>query len=493
MDDAQHVSLDGSAEAHCGLEVDEPVDEGAAGLLGWLARLGVDEAVEDVGAHAELKSKRRRQEKAWVASWAVKLWHVSLVESIVGNPRELLWICALFERHTQLRSHGCFDPKLTSFPFLPIKWASAGAKADHRSLASIRSQSEKMKKVSSLAELGFADDVHRALFRPIQQAEPPSPTKRHTKISVIGAGNVGMAIAQTILTQDLTDELALVDAKPDKLRGEMLDLQHAAAFLPRTRILASPDYAVTVDSDICIITAGARQIPGETRLNLLQRNLSLFKEIVPPLARYSPGTLLLVVSNPVDVLTYIAWKLSGFPPNRVIGSGTNLDSSRFRFLLADHLEVNAQDVQAYMVGEHGDSSVALWSSISVGGVPILSQFTKDVAAIEQGVLERIRKAVVDSAYEVIRLKGYTSWAIGYSVASLARSLLRDQHRIHPVSLLANGFYGIPDDRDVFLSLPAQLGRSGILTVANIQLTDEEAGRLRRSADALWDLQQKLDL
>ncbi|RWW32076.1 hypothetical protein GW17_00003273 [Ensete ventricosum] len=250
---------------------------------------------------------------------------------------------------TSWRAQICFpDLPFAHWFFSALARLSSGvhrAKADHRSLASIRSQSEKMKKVSSLAELGFADDVHRALFRPIQQAEPPSPTKRHTKISVIGAGNVGMAIAQTILTQDLTDELALVDAKPDKLRGEMLDLQHAAAFLPRTRILASPDYAVTVDSDICIITAGARQIPGETRLNLLQRNLSLFKEIVPPLARYSPGTLLLVVSNPVDVLTYIAWKLSGFPPNRVIGSGTNLDSSRFRFLLADHLEVNAQDVQ----------------------------------------------------------------------------------------------------------------------------------------------------
>lgn len=199
--------------------------------------------------------------------------------------------------------------------------------------------------MSSLSQLGFANDIHRALFRPIREAAPPSPTKRHTKISVVGAGNVGMAIAQTILTQHLADELALVDAKPDMLRGEMLDLQHAAAFLPHTKILASTDYSVTDNSDICIITAGARQIPGETRLDLLQRNLALFKHIVPPVAKYSPGALLLVVSNPVDVLTYIAWKLSGFPPNRVIGSGTNLDSSRFRFLLADHLEVNAQDVQ----------------------------------------------------------------------------------------------------------------------------------------------------
>ncbi|KAM0942467.1 putative L-lactate dehydrogenase [Dioscorea sansibarensis] len=350
-----------------------------------------------------------------------------------------------------------------------------------------------MKKATSLSELGITDDISKAFFRPIRSAAPPSPSKRRTKISVIGAGNVGMAIAQTILTQDLADELALVDAKPDKLRGEMLDLQHAAAFLPRTRIFADTDYAITASSDLCIITAGARQIPGESRLDLLQRNLDLFRIIVPPLAKYSPEALLMVVSNPVDVLTYIAWKLSGFPPNRVIGSGTNLDSSRFRFLLADHLEVNAQDVQAYMVGEHGDSSVALWSSISVGGVPVLGSLERHQIEYEEGVLERIRKAVVESAYEVIQLKGYTSWAIGYSVASLARSLLRDQRRIHPISLLAKGFYGINEEKEVFLSLPAQLGRGGVLGVASVHLTEEEAKRLRHSADTLWEIQQKLGI
>ncbi|KAF2313072.1 hypothetical protein GH714_009079 [Hevea brasiliensis] len=285
-------------------------------------------------------------------------------------------------------------------------------------------------------------DLSQVFFKPIHNTAAPSPTKRHTKISVIGTGNVGMAIAQTILTQDLADELALVDAKADKLRGEMLDLQHAAAFLPRTKIQASTDYSVTVGSDLCIVTAGARQIPGESRLNLLQRNVNLFEKIIPPLAKYSPDSILMIVSNPVDVLTYIAWKLSGFPSNRVIGSGTNLDSSRFRFLIADHLDVNAQDVQAYIVGEHGDSSVALWSSISVGGVPILTFLDKQQIAYEKETLENIHKAVVDSAYEVISLKGYTSWAIGYSAANLARSILRDQRKIHPVSVLAKGFYGI---------------------------------------------------
>ncbi|KAG9160610.1 hypothetical protein Leryth_019328 [Lithospermum erythrorhizon] len=271
----------------------------------------------------------------------------------------------------------------------------------------------------------------------------------------------------------------------------MLDLQHAAAFLPRTKITADVDYAVTAGSDICIVTAGARQIPGESRLNLMQRNLALFKMIIPPLAKYSPDSILLIVSNPVDVLSYLAWKLSGFPANRVIGSGTNLDSSRFRFLIADHLDVNAQDVQAFIVGEHGDSSVALWSSISVGGVPLLSLLEREQIAYEKETLEKIRKEVVQGAYEVINLKGYTSWAIGYSAANLARSLLRDQRKIHPVSVLAKGFYGI-EGVEVFLSLPAQLGRGGVLGVINTDLTEYEAQQLQNSAKTILEVQSHLE-
>ncbi|OIT22940.1 PREDICTED: L-lactate dehydrogenase B-like [Nicotiana attenuata] len=350
-----------------------------------------------------------------------------------------------------------------------------------------------MQKTTSSSSFGPGGlDLSQTFFKSISNTAPPSPTKRHTKISVIGVGNVGMAIAQTILTQDLADELALVDAKSDKLRGEMLDLQHAAAFLPRTKIHASIDYSVTAGSDLCIVTAGARQNPGESRLNLLQRNVALFKSIVPPLVKYSPETILLIVSNPVDVLTYVAWKLSGFPANRVIGSGTNLDSSRFRFLIADHLDVNAQDVQAYIVGEHGDSSVALWSGISVGGVPVLSFLERQQIALEKETLETIHKEVVQCAYEVIGLKGYTSWAIGYSVANLARTILRGQRRIHPVSVLAKGFYGI-DGGDVFLSLPAQLGRSGVLGVTNVHLTDEETQQLKNSAKTILEVQCQLGI
>ncbi|GLJ16730.1 hypothetical protein SUGI_0287750 [Cryptomeria japonica] len=348
---------------------------------------------------------------------------------------------------------------------------------------------EKGKRSTSYGDFGI--DIAGSFFKSIEGVGPLSPSTRNTKVTVVGVGNVGMAVAQTILTQELTNELVLIDVQAEKLRGEMLDLQHAAAFLPRTKIMADTDYAVSAGSDLCIITAGARQRDGESRLALVERNLHLFKSIVPQVVKYSPNATLLVVSNPVDVLTYITWKLSGFPANRVIGSGTNLDTSRFQFMIADHLDVNAQDVQAYMIGEHGDSSVALWSSISVGGMPVLSFLDKNQIPYEKHHLEAIHHTVVNSAYEVIKLKGYTSWAIGYSAANLAKSLLRNQRRIHPVSVLAKGFHGIEDE--VFLSLPAQLGRGGVLGVVNIHLTEEERHSLMKSARAILDVQQHLTI
>ncbi|KAK9095433.1 hypothetical protein Scep_026902 [Stephania cephalantha] len=256
---------------------------------------------------------------------------------------------------------------------------------------------------------------------------------------------------------DLADVLALVDANPDKLRGEMPDLQHAAAFLPRTTILSSVDFSSTVGSDLCIVTAGARQTSGESRLNLIHRNVELFQKIIPTATAKSPECILLIVSNPVDVLTFVAWKLSGFPPNRVIG-------------------------RAYIIGEHGDSSVALWSSISVGGVALLSCLEKEEINYEKETLEKTHKAVVDSAHEVIDLKGYTSWAIDRLLGGEpARALLRDQRWIHPVSVMAKG---LPKRRWV-------LGR--VLGATNVHLTEEEAQRLRGSAETILEVQSQLDI
>ncbi|KAH7279240.1 hypothetical protein KP509_37G012200 [Ceratopteris richardii] len=328
-----------------------------------------------------------------------------------------------------------------------------------------------------------------SIFSRIPGSEIPQHKIKHSaKVTVVGVGNVGMACAQTMLSAGLLNELALVDVLEDRLQGELLDLQHSAAFLPRVKIVADTDYGVSADSDICIVTAGARQREGESRIDLLDRNVNLFKKIIPELVRHSPDTILLIVSNPVDILAYVSWKLSGLPPNRVIGSGTNLDSSRLRSLLADKFEVSALNVHGYIIGEHGDNSVPLWSSLSVANVPVLNFHDKKGVQYNKETLEEFHKAVVKSAYEVIRLKGYTSWAIGFSVASIVKSLLRDQMHVHPVSVLANSFYGI--DYDVFLSLPAQLGSAGVLGIANLPITEDEAQRLQNSAKILRGMLDK---
>ncbi|GJV64966.1 L-lactate dehydrogenase B-like protein [Tanacetum coccineum] len=326
------------------------------------------------------------------------------------------------------------------------------------------------KSASSLALGPGGLDIAQSFFKPIHGASKPSTTSRNTKLSVIGVRNVGMAIAQTILTQDLADEIALVDVMQTSSMARA-DLKHATTFLSLITIFASVDYLSTTGSDLVILTVGARHLPGEYRFNLVQRNLALFSKIISPLSAASPEAILLIVSNPVDVLTYVAWKLSGLPANRVISLGTNLDCSRFWFLIADHLDVNAQDVQAYIMGEHGDSSVAVWSSISVGGVPMLSFLERQQIAYEKQTLKKIHKEVVQGAHEVIVLKGYTSWSIGYYVANLARTILRYKHRVHPVLVLAKGLYGIGED--VFISLPTQLGRNRALGVTNLLLSEVE--------------------
>ncbi|KAF3821913.1 hypothetical protein GH733_007287 [Mirounga leonina] len=288
------------------------------------------------------------------------------------------------------------------------------------------------------------------------------------KITVVGVGAVGMACAISILMKDLADELALVDVIEDKLKGEMMDLQHGSLFLRTPKIVSGKDYNVTANSKLVVITAGARQQEGESRLNLVQRNVNIFKFIIPNIVKYSPNCKLLVVSNPVDILTYVAWKISGFPKNRVIGSGCNLDSARFRYLMGERLGVHSLSCHGWVLGEHGDSS-------GTDG--------------DKEQWKEVHKQVVDSAYEVIKLKGYTSWAIGLSVADLAESIMKNLRRVHPISTMIKGLYGIKDD--VFLSVPCILGQNGISDVVKVTLTPEEEARLKKSADTLWGIQKEL--
>ncbi|XP_017759806.1 PREDICTED: L-lactate dehydrogenase-like isoform X1 [Eufriesea mexicana] len=322
----------------------------------------------------------------------------------------------------------------------------------------------------------------------LNTVKEPISTGRN-KVTVVGVGQVGMACAFSILTNGVSSDLVLVDVMADKLKGEMMDLQHGSAFLKNAKINASTDYAATANSSLCVVTAGARQREGETRLDLVQRNTDIFKGIIPELVKYSPDAILLVVSNPVDILTYVAWKLSGLPKNRVIGSGTNLDSARFRFLLSQKLNVAPTSCHGWIIGEHGDTSVPVWSGVNVAGVRLRDLNENVGTDKDMENWGELHKQVIDSAYEVIKLKGYTSWAIGLSVSNLASAILRDSNQVHAVSTMVTGYHGI--DKDVFLSLPCTLCEEGVSCVVQQKLTSDETSQLQNSADMMHAVQKDL--
>ncbi|CAH0547728.1 unnamed protein product [Brassicogethes aeneus] len=309
------------------------------------------------------------------------------------------------------------------------------------------------------------------------------------RVTVVGSGQVGMAVAFSLLTQNISNDIVLIDMVEDKIKGEMLDLQHGSLFLRNANITASTDYAASAGSKIVVVTAGARQNEGESRLDLVQRNTDIMKSIIPQLVQNSPNCILIIVSNPCDVLTYVAWKLSGLPKNRVFGSGTNLDTSRFRFLLSQKLGVSPNSVHGWVVGEHGDTSVPIWSGVNVAGVR-LREINPNVGTdSDPENYKQLHKDVINSAYEVIRLKGYTNWAVGLSVSSLCQSVLKNTNNVHAVSTSLKGFYGI--ESDVFLSIPASLGRQGIGEIVNMPLHDEEKAQIKKSADAMEKVQKDI--
>ncbi|XP_060885954.1 L-lactate dehydrogenase B-A chain [Labrus mixtus] len=337
-----------------------------------------------------------------------------------------------------------------------------------------------------LQSSAIMSSVLQKLISPLASApaEPP-----RNKVTVVGVGQVGMACAISILLRDLADELALVDVMEDRLKGEMMDLQHGSLFLKTSKIVADKDYSVTANSRLVVVTAGVRQQEGESRLNLVQRNVNVFKSIIPQIIKYSPNCTLIVVSNPVDVLTYVTWKLSGLPKHRVIGSGTNLDSARFRYMMAERLGIHASSFNGWVLGEHGDTSVPVWSGANVAGVNLQKLNPEIGTDADKEQWKATHKAVVDSAYEVIKLKGYTNWAIGLSVADLTESIIKNMSRVHPVSTMVKNMYGI--NEEVFLSLPCVLNSSGVNSVVNMTLTDDEVAQLKKSADTLWGIQKDL--
>ncbi|XP_049637032.1 L-lactate dehydrogenase C chain-like [Suncus etruscus] len=314
-------------------------------------------------------------------------------------------------------------------------------------------------------------------------------TTSQRKITIVGSGAVGMACAISVLIKDLADELALVDVVEEKLKGEMLDLQHGSLFLNTRKIVAGKDYALSENSKLVIVTAGVRQQEGETRLSLVQRNVNIMKSIIPAVVHYSPQCIIIVVSNPVDILTYVVWKLSGFPVARVIGSGCNLDSARFRYLIGEKLGIHPTSCHGWVIGEHGDSSVPLWSGVNIAGVTLKSINPQLGTDSDKEQWKKIHTQVIQSGYEIIKLKGYTSWAIGLSVADISGTILRNLRRVHPVSTTIKGLYGI--NEEIFLSIPCILGQGGISDIVKVKLNSEEESLLKKSADTLWSIQKEL--
>ncbi|KAJ8877438.1 hypothetical protein PR048_021892 [Dryococelus australis] len=336
--------------------------------------------------------------------------------------------------------------------------------------------------------------VKEKLFTQVAQPKESSGSK----VTIVGVGQVGMACAFSILTQNVSSEIVLIDVVADKLKGEMMDLQHGLTFMRNVRVNASTDYAATMNSKLCIVTAGARQKEGESRLDLVQRNTDIFKGIIPKLIQHSPDTILLMsaiqvcgYSYMLDILTYVAWKLSGLPKNRVIGSGTNLDSSRFRFLMSERVNVAPNSCHGWIIGEHGDTSVPVWSGVNIAGVRLRDVDPTIGTEQDKEGWKSLHKQVVQSAYEVIKLKGYTSWAIGLSVATLAQAILRNGGNIHAVSTLVTGQHGV--DKEVFLSLPCVLGENGVTHIVHQLLTDDERAMLQLSANLMHEVQSKLQM
>lgn len=303
------------------------------------------------------------------------------------------------------------------------------------------------------------------------------------KVGIVGLGFVGSASAFALMESGLFSEMVLIDANKEKAEGEALDISHGLTFAKPMKIYAG-EYDDIKDASLIIITAGANQKPGETRLDLVKKNISIFKSIIPEITSRNKDAILLIIANPVDILTYVALKLSGYPENRVFGSGTVLDTARLKYLIGEHLEVDSRSVHAYIIGEHGDSEIVAWSSANVSGVP-LNKFCEMRGHYEhQSNMEILAEIVKTSAYEIINKKGATYYGIAMSVRRIVEAIVRDEKSILPVSFLQHDLYGIDD---VALSVPAIVGKDGVEKAIPIQLNEDEIKELKESAKTLKEV------
>ncbi|MBK9941469.1 MAG: L-lactate dehydrogenase [Kouleothrix sp.] len=300
------------------------------------------------------------------------------------------------------------------------------------------------------------------------------------KVGLVGTGMVGASFAYALMQRGLTNELVLVDRDTARAEGEAMDLNHGLPFVRPMRMYAG-SYAQLAGAEVVVITAGANQRPGETRLDLLQRNAAVFREIVPQVVAAAPASIIVIATNPVDILTTISDQIAGLAPGRVIGSGTILDTARFRYLLGDYYRVDPRSVHAYIVGEHGDSELALWSLANIGGVRLSDFVGANGRGYDQAALDSIFEQTRTAAYEIIKRKHATYYAIGLGLLAIVEAVLRDQHTVLTVCSPLHGQYGVDG---IAISLPTIVGRNGIEEVLNLPISAEEQEAFRSSAQTL---------
>jgi L-lactate dehydrogenase len=305
-------------------------------------------------------------------------------------------------------------------------------------------------------------------------------TKQHKKVILVGDGAVGSSYAFSLVNQGIAQELGIVDIFKEKTQGDAEDLSHALAFTSPKKIY-SADYSDAHDADLVVLTSGAPQKPGETRLDLVEKNLRITKQVVTEIVVSGFDGIFLVAANPVDILTYATWKFSGFPKERVIGSGTSLDSARFRQALAEKLDIDARSVHAYIMGEHGDSEFAVWSHANVAGVN-LEEFLKDTQGVKEEELVELFESVRDAAYSIIEKKGATFYGIAVALARITKAILDNENAVLPLSTFQEGQYeGV---EGLYIGQPAIVGDKGIVRPVNIPLNDAELQKMQASAKQL---------
>lgn len=318
---------------------------------------------------------------------------------------------------------------------------------------------------------------------------PDSQDLRPVRVAIVGLGNVGATFAYALLLSGLAAEIVLIDANRAKTEGEAMDLNHAVPFTHPTKVWAG-DYPDSAGAVVTVLAAGAAQAPGETRLDLIKKNAAIWRSVVPQVAKHNPGGILLIATNPVDVLTYAAWKLSGLRPQKVIGSGTILDTARFRYLLSQQLGVDASSVHAYIIGEHGDSEVPVWSLANIAGMRLPQFYKEQDIPYDRAAMEDIFLQTRDAAYTIIERKGATYYAVAAGLMRITQAILRNQRTVLSVSSLIEGYYGLTD---VCFSLPTVIDRGGVEQVLHLELDATEIERLRASAKILRETIKSLNL